>query len=197
MSSRIVPSPQVTLPQFSTFKPATESEISEIIFNCPNEQSDSDAIPTWLLKKCVSVLVPTITNIVNLSLSSGQLYPILKESTTSLLLKKCTLDKDQLSDYRPISHLSLISKIIERVVKSRLTDFLSSNNLLNAYESVYCKHHSTKTALLYIQDQFINAIDSQKISRLCLLDLSAAFDTTDHSVLITRLFSWFGFHESV
>jgi len=100
-----------------------------------------------------------------------------------------TLEKDQLSNYRPISNLSLISKIIERVVKSRLTDHLVSNGLHNTHQSAYCKHHSTETALLYIHDHLINAIGSQKLSCLCLLDLSAAFDTIDHNILITRLSS--------
>jgi len=167
------------------------------LFHCPNIQSDSDLTPTWLLKVCAPVLIPTITNIVNLSLTSGHFHPILKESVISSLLKKPTLDKDQLSNYRPISNLSLISKIIERVVKSRLTDHLDSNDLLNPNQSAYCKHHSTETALLYIHDHLINAIRSQKLSCLCLLDLSAAFDTIDHNILITRLSSWFGIHGSV
>jgi len=81
---------------------------------------------------------------------------------------------------------------IERVVKSRLTEHLSTNNLLNPHQSAYCKHNSTKTALLYIHDYLINAIGSQKISCLCLLDLSAAFDTTDHNNLLSHLSSWFG-----
>jgi len=107
-----------------------ESEIHKVLSNCPNKQSDSDPIPTWLLKECSSVLVPTITNIVNLSLTSSQFHHILKESVISPLLKKSNLDKDQLSNYRPISNLSLISKIIERIVKSRLTDHLTANKYL-------------------------------------------------------------------
>jgi len=99
--------------------------------------------------------------------------------------------------YRPISNLSLISKIIERVVKSRLMDHLTCNSLLNSHQSAYCKHHCTETALLYIHDHLISAIGSQKVSCLCLLDLSAAFDTVDHDILITRLSSWFGIHGSV
>ena len=122
----------------------------------------SDPIPTWLLKECSSFLVPTITNIVNLSLISGQFHPTLKESTISPLLKKPTLyDKEELSNYRPIYNLSLISKIIERVVKSRLMDHLTFNSLLNSHQSAYCKHHSTETALLYIHDHLISAIGSQ------------------------------------
>ena len=69
------PPPPVTPPQFSSFRPASESEISKLFLNCPNKQADSDPIPTWLLKKCSSVLVPTITNIVNLSLSSWSVPP--------------------------------------------------------------------------------------------------------------------------
>ena len=83
------------------------------------------------------------------------------------------------------------------VVKSRLTHHLSSNNLFNPNQSAYCKHHSTAPALLYIHDYLINAIGSQIISCLCLLDISAAFDTIDHSILITRLSSWFAIHGSV
>jgi len=158
---------------------------------------DSDPIATWLLKECSSVLVPKITNIVNHSLISGQFHPTLKESVISPLLKKPTLDKEELSNYRPISNLFLVSKIIERVVKSRLMYHLTSNSLLNSHQSPYCKHHSRETALLYIHDHLVSVIGSQKIPCLCLLDLSAAFDTIDHDILITRLSSWFGSHGSV
>ena len=144
-----------------------------------------------------SLPVPTITNIVNLSLTSGQFHLILKESVISLLLKKLTLDKDQLSNYRPISNLSLISKIVEHVVKCRLVDHLTSNKLLNPHKSSCCKHHSTETALSYIHDHLINAIESHKISCLCLLDLSATFDTIDHDILISCLSSQFSFRGSV
>ena len=140
-------------------EPPLARGISNNFNNYPHKQSDTYPTPTWLLK----------------------------ESVISPLLKKSTLDKDQLSNCRPISNLSLISEIIERIVKSRLTDHLTSNKLLNPHQSPYCKHHSTETALLYIHDHLINAIGSQKLSCLCLLDLSAAFDTIDHSILLTRL----------
>jgi len=112
----------------------------------------------------------------------------------STLLKKSTLDEDQHFNYCPISNISVVSKIIERVGKSRLIDHLTSSKLLNPHQSAYCKHHSTKTALRYIHDHLINAIGLQKVSCLCLLHLSAAFDTIDHNILITRLSSWFGIH---
>ena len=72
------PLPPHLLYTFSTFRPASESEISRILHNCPNKQSNSDSTPTWLLKQCSSVLTPIITNIVNLSLSSGNFHSTLK-----------------------------------------------------------------------------------------------------------------------
>jgi len=78
-----------------------------------------------------------------------------------------------------------------------MSNLLCRTNLLNPHQSAYRKHHSTETALLYIHDHLINAIGSQKISCLCLLDLSATFNTVDRNILITRLSSWFGLHGSV
>jgi len=122
---------------------------------------------------------------------------LLSKSIVPPLLKKPTLDNEELSNYRPISNMSLISKITEPIVKSPLTCHLSSDNLLNPHQSAYCKHHCTETALLYIHDYLIHAIGSQHVSCLCLRDLSAAFDTIDHNMLLSRLSSWFGIHGTV
>ena len=107
---------------------------------------------------------------------------------------KSSLDKENLSNYRPISNLSTISKIVERVVQSRLSDHLVRNQLFNPLQSAYRKFHSTETLLLSIHDHLINAIGRQQVTCLCLLDLSAAFDTIDHSILLDRLSLWFGVH---
>jgi len=89
---------------------------------------------------------------------------------------------------------SLFSKLVH---KSYLVDYLTSNKLLNPHQSAYCKHHSTETALSYIHDYLINAIGSHKVSCLCLLNLSAAFHTIDHDILISCLSPWFSFRCSV
>jgi len=83
------------------------------------------------------------------------------------------------------------------VVKQRLTHHLSSNGLLNSFQSAYTKHHSTESTLLSVHDHIIQAMSQQKITALCLLDLSAAFDTIDHNILVHRLSSWFGFNGTV
>ena len=103
-------------PWFLFLHAASESEIFKILSNYANKQSDSDPISTWLLKECAYFLVPTRTNTVNLSLSSGQFHPILNKSVISPLLKKSTLDKNQLSNNSAVSNLSLLSKITEHVV---------------------------------------------------------------------------------
>ena len=155
-------------------------------------QCELDLIPTSLLKDCASVLVPVITKIINLSLSSGNFPMVFKHSLVTPLLKKTNLDKENPSNYRPISNLSFLSKLTERIVLARLNDYLSSNSLLNPHQSGFTKHHSTETLLVSLYNKLVAAVSHQRVSCLCLLDISAAFDTIDHNLLLHRLSSWFG-----
>jgi Reverse transcriptase (RNA-dependent DNA polymerase) len=84
-----------------------------------------------------------------------------------------------------------LSKLTERIVKLRVVDYLTTNNLITSFQSAYIKHHSSETTLLSVHDHIIKAISHQQITCLTLLDLSAAFDTIDHSILLERLSSWF------
>jgi len=87
--------------------------------------------------------------------------------------------------------LSFLSKLTEHVVMNRLTSHIS-NNLLNSYQSAYTKHHSTESSLLAVHDHIIKSTSEQKVTALCLLDFSAAFDIINHSILLHRLTSGFG-----
>ena len=165
--------------------------------SCPTVQTNNLTqirSPSGFLKNVHPFLFPQSPILSTCPSSPVSFIPFSKNPLFSPLLKKPTLDKDELSNYRTISNMSLISKTIEPVVKSRLMDHLTSKSLLNSRQSAYCKLHSTETALLYIHDHLISSIGSrsQKVSCLCLLNLSAAFDTTDHDILITRFLSWFG-----
>jgi len=191
------PAPVIEPMKFHTFQPATVDEIFNIIRSLPDKQCDLDPIPTSLLKKCLPVLAPTITNIINLSLATGDFPSVFKQSFVTPLIKKPSLDKENLSNYRPISNLSFLSKLSERVVKRRLDQHLTQNKLYNLYQSAYTKFHSTETALLSVYDSLIRATAKQQVSCLCLLDLSAAFDTIDHDILLHRLTTWFGITGSV
>ena len=117
---------------------------------------------------------------------------VFKHYLVSPLLKKANLDKENLSNYRPISNLSFLSKLTERIVLTRLNDYLSSNSLLNPHQSGFTKHHFTETLLASLYNKLVSAVSHQQVSCLCLLDISAAFDTIDHSLLLHRLSSWFG-----
>ena len=96
-----------------------------------------------------------------------------------------------LNNFRPISNLNFISKILEKVVASRIQSHLSSNSL-SSFQSAYRIFHSTETTLLKIHNDLILAMDRGEVTSLILLDLSAAFDTVDHSILLNRLQNWFG-----
>src|ERR1700733_5174853 len=186
------PIPPASQSSLTILSPASESEVSLLLNALPNKQCELDPIPTSLLKDCASALVPIITKIINLSLFTGNFPLNFKHSHVTPLLKKSNLDKENVSNYRPISNLSFLSKLTERIVLARLNDYLSSNSLLNPHQSGFTKHHSTETLLVSLYNKLVSAVSHQQVSCLCLLDISAAFDTIDHTLLLHRLSSWFG-----
>ena len=111
--------------------------------------------------------------------------------------QKTSLDPNELKNFRPISNLPFISKIIEKLVLVQISHHLSANNLLNQFQSAYRPGHSTETALLKIVNDLLLSLDDGKISILASLDLSAAFDTIDHNILLHRLQHDFGLSGTV
>ena len=142
-------------------------------------------------------LLPHITCILNNSLTIGQFPSDFKKSLVIPLLKKPSLDRNVLKNYRPVSNLSFISKILERIVFNQITDHLIKNNLIETFQSAYKSGHSTETALLRVVNDLFCFIDEGNVSLLTMLDLSAAFDTIDHDILFHRLSSHFGINDKV
>ena len=97
-----------------------------------------------------------------------------------------------MKNYRPVSNLSFISKVLEKVVAKRLDDHMLDNNLYSSVQSAHRERHSTETALLKVQSDILTALDSGSGAVLLMLDLSAAFDTIDHGNLLSRLNSLYG-----
>ena len=108
------------------------------------------------------------------------------------LLKKPGLDPDIVKNYRPVSNLPFLSKIMEKVVDARLEHHLVQNNLHKPSQSAYKRFHSTETALLKVQNDILRSLDAGDVTVLVMLDLSAAFDTIDHPTLLRRFECHFG-----
>ena len=166
--------------------------VLKIINSASAKSCELDPIPTTLLYENLDILLPTITNIINTSLTTGIVPPDLKTAIVKPLLKKPSLDKNLLKNYRPISNLPFLSKILEKVVLHKLLSHLQENNLSNPFQSAYRQGRSTETILLRIVNDILSSLDNDNISVLLLLDLSAAFDTLDHQILLSRLNSAFG-----
>ena len=128
----------------------------------------------------------------NLSFSEGRFPTLFKQATVIPLIKGHSLDKSVPSNYRPISNLNFISKILERLFLSRFQSHILKSPNFNTYQSAYRPHCSTETALQLLLDRIYSAADDGKPTLLISLDLSAAFDTIDHSVLLKRLSCSFG-----
>ena len=184
-------------PQLSQFEPVTDELIRELILKSPTKSYMLDPIPTSLTKQCLDDLVSLITFIVNASLSTGIVPPQFKQAIVTPLLKKPGLDTNDMKNFRPVSDLSFISKILENVVLIQLKKHLSGNNLLEIFQSAYRQNHSTETAVLSVLDGLLGSADERLVSLVAVLDLSAAFDTLDHPILLKRLETTFGVRGTV
>ena len=111
----------------------------------------------------------------------------LKRAIVKPIIKKSTLDPENMKTYRPVSNLAYIGKIIEKVVVTQLDAHLTHNDLDEPLQSAYRTSHSTETALLKVSNDILLALDKRQCVYLVLLDLSAAFDTIDHTVFLSHL----------
>ena len=120
-----------------------------------------------------------------------------KQALVAPLIKKKTLCRNEFNNYRPISNLSFLSKIPQKIVAKRLNAHIEEHLLSNHVQSANKRFHSTETALLKIHNDIIGNMDNGKVTALTLFDLSAAFDTIDHSTLLERLHGHFGISGTV
>ena len=155
---------------FSKFEPISEDDLRKMILSCNNKYCNLDPVPTKVIKDILDLLLPTLVRIVNCSLTSGVFPSALKTAHVTPLIKKRNLDCNNPKNYRPVSSLPYLSKIIEKVVVKQLHQHLSNNDLYDENQSAYRSHHSTETALVKIFNDFLGAADIGLCVLLIMLD---------------------------
>jgi len=173
------------------FRETSVEELKDILKSVKIKSCLADPLPAELVKDNLSILLPQLCELVNLSLSTGCMDGA-KSALLTPLLKNDSLDSSNLKNYRPVSNLAFVGKIIEKVVQIRLEEHMKKNKLDMPFQSAYKKNHSTETLLIRVVNDLLIASDEGKATVVMLLDLSAAFDTVDHNKLLDILYREIG-----
>lgn len=168
------------------FYPTVRQEVSDIIRNLSNRKAPGyDNISSLAIKLVLENIIDVLVYLINFSLSSGEFPDELKISIVKPLFKKN--DKLDPSNYRPISLLSIFSKVLEKVVKVRIVSFLEKNKYLSENQFGFRQKLSTTSALLRFMGEVYTGINEGKQCSGMFIDVMKAFDTVDHATLLLRL----------
>ena len=155
----------------SKFHNVSVDDVSKVILSLPNKSCMLDTLPMPMFKDNVDVLAEPLTKIINESFNSGVFPAQLRTAVVTPILKKQNLDKQHLKNYRPVSNISYVSKIMEKLVCVQIKDHLASNDLQERYQSAYREQHSTETALLCVKTDLMRTMDEGNAAAVVLLDL--------------------------
>ena len=172
----------VSVDWFRNFRELSEDDLRELVSKSSTKHCLLDPVATASFKQCQSVLLPVITRIINLPLRLGHFPESWKCSVVKPLIKKVGLEL-VLKNFRPVSNLNYISKLVESAAISQYVAHLNKNGQMPKKNAAYSKHQSTETILLRVHSDILNNIDQKKVTLLVMLDLSAAFDTLDMDIL--------------
>ena len=172
--------------ELNHFHPTDADEVRDIIMNNGIKTSPTDPLSPSDIKEHLDDLLPHFVNLTNLSLSTSS-FEGLKESYVVPLLKPPYLGANDKKNYRPVSLLPFVGKLVERVVHNRMTSHLTQNSLNNPRQYGYKRKHSCETLLIKMVDDILLGVDEGCGVVLLIIDLSAAFDTVDHNILLNIL----------
>ena len=172
-------------------KPIVETEIIQIISKFKqNKSAGHDDIGNLIIKKVAKEIALPLTIIFNESFSTGIVPENLKIAKVTPIYKKD--DAEEFSNYRPVSILPCFSKILERLVFNRCIQYIDTHNILNKQQYDFRANHSTYMAVMQLIDKINNAVEEKKSSIGIFLDLSKAFNTIDHNILLYKM-DYYGF----
>uniref|UniRef100_A0A803SWK3 Reverse transcriptase domain-containing protein n=1 Tax=Anolis carolinensis TaxID=28377 RepID=A0A803SWK3_ANOCA len=174
-------------PILDRFTSLDKEDVTRILAVAKPTTCPLDPCPSWLVKSCLEGLLDPLSNIINGSLEQGVFPDNLKEARVRPLLKKPSFDPMTLANYRPVSNLPFLGKMIERAVLGQLQQFLDDTAGLDPFQSGFHPGHGTETVLVAITDELRRQSDSCGSALLVLLDLTVAFDTVDYDLMIHRL----------
>ena len=185
-SNAVLPNPDFNSTHVIDHIMATPSEVTDLLKSLdPSKATGPDGISSRLLKEAGVAIVPSLTRLINLSLSLGKVPSAWKKANVVPLHKKD--DKCLTNNYRPISLLSIPSKILERIVFKHFYNFLLTNKLLTKFQSGFVPGDSTVHQLSFLYHTFCEALDKKKDVRIVFCDISKAFDKVWHEGLIYKL----------
>ena len=181
---------------FTNFNVLSCDNVKRLVKISATKSFTLDVIPTSLLKEHPEDFITILTDIINSSLQNGKFPDILKNATARPLMKKVDLPLQD-KNYRPVSNLSYLGKLIERAAYDQIVDFASSTGNIENNQLAYRVGHNTESALLKVKSDLLNALEKQEVTCLLLLDLSAVYDTVDYDLLLNRLHFRYGFDEII
>ncbi len=174
-----------------SLSPITAKEIDSVISNLSSKTSSGfDNLSNKIIKATKSALSKPIAKIVNKSFESGSFPTSLKISKIFPLYKSG--DKNSSNNYRPISQLSTVSKIIETIAINQLTSYLNKKQLLSKYQFGFREKHSTEHALLAIKQNLEHNRANNHYTVMVSIDLSKAFDTVDSTQILIEKLKYYG-----
>ena len=170
----------------------TSEELINIVSVMNKTTCSSDLFPSKLLMSHLPNIIDPITHMINLCISTSLFPSSCKSAIVLPLIKKPGLDPQVLRNYRPVSNLSFLSKIIEKVISSRILTHIADNDLIDKFQPAYRCGHRTETALLRVYSYIVTMVGKGNGSYLVLLELSAEFATIDNDTLFVIFEKYIG-----
>ena len=183
--------------RLTDFELLTNKNTIDLIKKMNNKSHPDNPIPVWFIKEQAEIFAPIFRSIINKSFTEGKFPSSLKLGTIRPILKDKDSDVQNFKNYRPVTNIPFLPKLIEKAANQQLQSYLKENNLYPPCQSAYRESHSCETVMFNVINNIQKSLNEKKMVMLVLLDLSSAFDTIDQDILIFKLLHHFGISGTV